>query len=91
MRRVDTNHIDARTPQRRHARLALRTDADRRADPQPAHLILARMRIANCLVHILDGDQAAQPILIVDQRQLLNPMRLQELLRMLRGRFPAAP
>ncbi len=74
------NHVDARTLQRRDARLALRANSDRRADAKAPHPILARMRMANRLVHILHGDQTAQAMLIINQRQLLNPMRLQEFL-----------
>src|SRR6266853_4354376 len=80
VRSVDTDHIDARALQRRDSRLALRANSDCCADAEAAHPILARMRMANRLVHILYCDKPAQPMLIINQRQLLNPMRLQEFL-----------
>ena len=80
VRGVDTKHVDSRAPQRSDARLALGTDADRGADPQAPQLILARVRMPSRLVHILHRDKSAQPILIVDERQFLDPMRLQKFL-----------
>jgi hypothetical protein len=48
--------------------LALGSDADCRTDPQPSPLVLAGIGMTRRLVHVLDGNQATQSILVVDQR-----------------------
>ena len=83
VRGVDAQHVDAGAHQRRRALLALGPHADRGADAQPAHLVLARMGMARRLVHVLDRDQAAQAMALVDQRQLFDPMGLEDFLGLL--------
>src|SRR5579872_1570054 len=56
MRGIDQKHIDARAQQCGNTLLAIRTDTDRGAGSQTTHRILARMRMARRLVHVLYGD-----------------------------------
>ena len=53
-------HVDAGLDQRLDALFGALADADRRADAQPAELVLAGERMLGRLQDVLDGDQAAQ-------------------------------
>ena len=80
VRRVDTQRVNAGAPQRRDALGAVGSHSNRGAHPQASQAVLARRGIAHRFVHVLDRDQPAQPLLIVDQRQLFNSMGLQDVL-----------
>ena len=60
VRRVDDDHVDAGLDQRLDALLGVAAHADRRADAQPAVLVLAGVRMLGRLEDVLDRDQAAQ-------------------------------
>ena len=47
-------------------------------DAQPALLVLAGVREALRLLDVLDGDQADQPVVVVDDQQLLDPVLMQQ-------------
>ena len=85
MRGVDDEHVDAGRDERLRALDCLGADADRRADAQPAALVLRRLRVLDLLLDVLDGDQPAQPAVGVDDRQLLDLVAVEDLLRLLRA------
>ncbi len=72
VRRVDDEHVDAGVDERLRALERVGPDADRGADAQPALLVLRRLRELDLLLDVLDRDQAAQPAVAVDDRQLLD-------------------
>src|ERR1700730_14567691 len=80
---VDTKDVDTGPYECGDAFLALGADPDCRANPQPAHPILTRKRMARRLVHVFDRDEAAQAIVFVDQWKLFDSMRLQDFLGLL--------
>src|SRR5579884_1955765 len=49
------------------------------------HRVLARKGVAGRLVHILDGDQTSQPVMGIDNWQLLDAMLLKNLLGFLKA------
>ena len=63
--------VDAGLDQGRRALPGVAEVADRGADQQPAVGVLGGVRELLGLHEVLDGDQAGQPALVVDQRQLL--------------------
>ena len=78
VRRVDDEHVDLRVDERSGALERVRADADGGADPQPAVLVLGRERELDPLLDVLDGDQALEPPVGVDDRQLLDLVPVQE-------------
>ena len=56
------------------------TDTDRRADPQAAEQVLARLRILDRLLDVLDGYQSAQVEVAVDDEEFLDAVPMQDLL-----------
>ena len=64
--------------QRRRPLLGVGADADRGADPQPALGVLGRVRELDLLLDVLDRDQAGQVAALVDDRQLLDPVPVQD-------------
>ena len=74
VRGVDHDHIDARGDQPLDPLLGARAHADRRADQQPALLVLARIRMLGRLEHVLDGHQALELHRIVDHQHALEPV-----------------
>ncbi len=83
VRRVHHQHVRPGAHQRLGARLAVGAGADRGPDAQAPQLVLGRVREADGLLDVLDGDQAAELIPLVDHRQLLDPVAVQDLLRLL--------
>ncbi len=61
-------------------------DADRRAAAQPAERVLARVRILDRLLDVLDGDEPLQPEVLVDDEQLLDLVPVQDLARLVERR-----
>ena len=82
VRGVDDEHVDVRVDQGGGALQGVARDADRRADAQAAERILARVRILDGLLDVLDGDQALEPEVLVDDEQLLDFRGVQDLLRL---------
>ena len=72
VRGVDDDHVGARLDERLDALLGVGADADRGADAQPAELVLARVRVLGRLEDVLDGDEAAQLHVAVDDQHALE-------------------
>ena len=79
---VDDEHVGTGREQRLRALDCVRPDADRGADAQAALRILRRLRELDALRDVLDGDQPAQHAVVVDDRQLLDAVPVQQLLRL---------
>ena len=86
VRRVDDEHVDAGRDQRLGALARVRADADRGADAQPARRVLGRARELDPLLDVLDRDQALEDAVRVDDRQLLDPVAVQQLLGLVERR-----
>ena len=82
VRGVDDEHVGARGDQRLRALDRVRADAHRSTDAQTALRILRRLRELDALRDVLDRDQSAQHAVGVDDRQLLDAMPVQQLLRL---------
>ena len=82
MRRVDADDVHARLHQRRGALLAVGTNADRRTDTQAPAVVTASVRELAELLDVLDRDEAEQPARVVDHEQLLDPVLVQDVLRL---------
>ena len=78
VRGVDDEHVDVRRDQRLGALERVFADADGGADAQPAEAVLARVRVLDHLLDVLDGDQALQHEAVVDDQQLLDLVAVQE-------------
>ncbi len=61
-------------------------DANRRAAAQPAQGVFRRVRILDRFLNVLDGDQALQPELFVDDQQFLHLVLVQDLARAIERR-----
>ena len=86
VRGVDDEHVDAGGDQRLRALERILADADRRAASQPAERILARERILDRLLDVLDGDQPLEPVVAIDDEQLLDLVLVQDLARLVERR-----
>ena len=80
VRRVDDEHVGARSDERLRALDGLRPDTDRGADAQAPALVLRRLRVLDLLLDVLDGDQPAQAAVGVDDGQLLDLVATEDLL-----------
>jgi hypothetical protein len=56
--------------------------ADRGADPQPPEVVLGGVRVADRLLDVLHRDEAAELVPLVHDGQLLDPVAVQDLLRL---------
>ena len=74
VRRVDDEHVGTGVDERGCPLERIRPDTDGRADPEPAAFVLRRERVRLALRDVLDGDQAAEPAGVIDDRQLLDAM-----------------
>ena len=83
---VDDEHVDLGGDERARALERVRADADRGSDPEPALLVLRRERELDPLLDVLDGDQAAEAPVRVDDRELLDLVPVQDLVRLLERR-----
>ena len=63
-------------------RLAVAPTPDRGAAPQPPLLVLGGVRVLLGLLDVLDGDEALELALLVDDQQLLDAVLVQQLLRL---------
>jgi hypothetical protein len=61
-------------------------DPDGRADAEPAQPVLARVRVLDELLDVLDGNQALQPELAVHHQQLLDLVLVEHLARLVERR-----
>ena len=79
-------HVDAGGDQRLDALVGVAAGADGGADAQPAELVLARERMLGRLEDVLDGDEAAQLHVVVDDEHALEAMPVHQRLRASRDR-----
>ena len=86
VRRVDDEHIDLGVDERRRAFQRVVPDPDRCGDTQPTPLVLRRERVRIALRDVLHGDQALEPPLEIDDRELLDPVAAENRLGLLEGR-----
>gem|GEM_PF-2128641 len=75
---VDRDHVDAAGHKALDALLEIGADADRGASQQPAALIGGGIRVIFLLLDVLDRDQAFENAGVVDKRQLLDAMFLEQ-------------
>ena len=80
VRSVDDDDVDARADQRLDTFLGVAAGADGGARAQPAVLILRRTRVLGRLEDVLDGDQAAQLALGIEDQHALEPMPVHQFL-----------
>ena len=78
---VDDQHVDVGGDQRLGPLHRVLRDADGRAAAQPAERVLRRVRVLDRLLDVLDGDQALQPEVAVDDEQLLDLVLVEDLAR----------
>ena len=86
MRGVDHEHVDLGVHERPGPLECVRADTDGGADAQPPLLVLGRERELDPLADVLDGDQALEPPVAVDHRQLLDLVPVQDRVRLVEGR-----
>ena len=86
VRGIDDQHVDVRGDERRGAIQRVPADADRRAHPQPSERVLARVRVLDHLLDVLDRDQSLQHELVVDDQKLLDLVAVEELARLFERR-----
>ena len=91
VRRVDDDDVHARGDQRFDALVGVAAGADRRADAQPAELVLARERMLGRLQDVLDRDEPAQLHVAVDDEHALEPVLVHQRLRASRARCLRGP
>ena len=75
---VGDEHVDAGLDQRGGPLPGVAEVADGGADQQPAVAVVGRVRELLALDEVLDGDQAAEAALVVDERQPLALVRAQQ-------------
>ena len=78
VRAVHDEDVDAGVGQRHGTRPRVVTDTDRRADQQTAVAVLGGVGMLFGLDEVLDGDQAGELALTVDDRQLLDLVTAQQ-------------
>ena len=78
VRGVDHHEIDAGLAQRGDALERVGRRADRRADAQPAAIVLAGAREFGGLLEVLHGDHADQLVVAVHDQHLLDAMLVQQ-------------
>jgi len=84
VRGVHDEEVDTRVDERLRPALGVLADAHRGADDEAAALVLGGVRELLALGEVLDGDEPAQPSGVVDQRQLLDLVLLEQRERPLR-------
>ena len=90
MRGVDDDDVDLGVDQRAGALERIRADADRGADTKAALLVLGRERELDPLLDVLDRDQALEVTVRVDDRELLDLVAVQDLVRLVERRADRA-
>ena len=86
VRRVDDERVDLGVDERVGALERVGADADGRGDAQAAAVVLRRERVRLPLRDVLDGDQALEPAVDVDDRELLDAVPAEDRLRLLERR-----
>ena len=81
VRGIDHDQIDAGVDQPLGALITALADGGCGCDTQPALRILAGQRMRDRLFHVLYGDQSNAAVLIVDNKQFLDPVLVQHPLR----------
>ncbi len=79
MRGIDHDHVHAGIDQGRDALLGVAADANRGADQQALVAILGGVRVVAGLLDVLDGDQSAQLVVVVDDQNLFDAELVQQL------------
>ena len=74
MRGVDHHDVDLGVDQRTCAIEAFLADADRRAAAQAAQRILRGLRIAPRFLNVLDGDEALEIAIRIDDQKFFDAM-----------------
>ena len=80
---VDHQHVDPGGDQTLGPREGVGPDADRGPHPQAALLVLRRVRVLGLLLDVLDRDEPLEEPLVVDDRQLLDAVLPEDVLRLL--------
>ena len=80
MRGIDDDEIDPGLDELLAARIAGLAHGGRGGDPQPALLVLARIRVRDRLFDVLHRDQADAAEITVDDQELLDAVLMQEAL-----------
>ena len=78
VRGVDDEYVDAGLDQQHRPLPGVAEETDRRADHEPALRVLGGHRELLALHEVLDRDEAGEPAVLVDQRQLLDLVPAQE-------------
>ncbi len=78
VRCVDDEDVHLGVDERGRAFHRVRPDADRSADSQAALLVLRRERVLDPLRDVLDGDEALEPPVRVDHRELLDLVAVED-------------
>ena len=78
VRGIDHDHVHPCGDQGLDPLVGIAGRPDRRADPQPAEVVLARVRMLDALQDVLDRDEAAQLHLAVDDQHALEAMPMHE-------------
>jgi hypothetical protein len=86
VRRIDDDRVHFGAEELLDTLFEIASRPDRRAHAQPAVRVLRRQRMLRRLLYVLHGDQTAQAMIAVDDRQLLDPILVQDRLRLLEGR-----
>src|SRR6266542_4067921 len=80
---VDRDDVHPRLEERLDARLAVGADADRGAAQEPAERVLRGVRVLLDLLDVLDRDEPLQLVGVVHDEELLDPVAVEQLLRLL--------
>ena len=83
---IHHDQIHACFHQQVHPLIRIRPDADGRAHAQPPMFVLAGIRVFDTFFDVLDGDQALQLELLVDDRQFLDAVLVEDLPGLLQRR-----
>ena len=86
MRRVEHEHVGARGGEGLRALDRVRADADRSPDPETPLRILGRVWKLEPLRDVLDRDQPPEAAVGIDDRELLDLVPMEDLLRLGEGR-----
>jgi hypothetical protein len=83
VRGVDGDDVDARFDERLDALIAILPDAHRRAAAEPPAAVARRERMATRGLDVLERDESLQALLAIDDEELLDLVRLEDVLRRL--------
>ena len=86
VRRVDDEHVHLGVDERGCALQCVGPDADRRAHSETALRVLRRVRVLDPLRDVLDRDEPREAPVVVDHRQLLDLVAMQDRLGLLERR-----